>query len=177
MIRKAAFLSLVISITSLYSLNGWSLAITDVGGVDRFIASSDLRNSGSATEEAWVESILDFDVTFNTSYDSNGSDWTLLDGMSDVYAASINTASDYFLIKLGTGGTSLQSHYLFENIGDLDWAVVDFSAAGIDFSIKNISIDRMSHVGEFSSVSVPEPSSIFLIGLGLLGLIAQRKRH
>ncbi len=166
---------LLLSVMASLSCLSWSLSITDVGSIDQFLSSSDLGNSGAATEEAWVESVLGFDVEYNAGYASSGSDWTLLDGETDIYAAELTDTPDYFLIKLGTGGTSLDSHYLFENIGDLAWAVVDFSEAGIDFTIQNISIDRMSHVGEFGSINVPEPSSAILFGLGLLGLIFQRR--
>ncbi|WNO09878.1 hypothetical protein [Teredinibacter sp. KSP-S5-2] len=158
-------------------VNLWALAITDVGGIDSFIASADLGNSGDATEEAWVESILGYDVDYMTSYDSFGSDWTLLDGESDVYAAELSGSPSHFLIKIGTGGTDLLSHYLFENNEDFTWAVVDFSDAGIDFAENNISISRISHVGEFGDlIEVTEPSSIALIILGTIGLMIQRRR-
>lgn len=157
--------------------SAWSLAITDVGSIDHFIASDTLTNSGDGTEEAWVESILGFDVILSDKYDSYGSDWTLLENEDDIYAAALATSPNFFLIKLGNGGTTLESHYLFENLGDLDWGVVDFSSVGVDFSIKNISIDRLSHVGELREFVIPEPSILALLGFGLvgLGLILRRR--
>ncbi len=152
----------------------WSLAMTDVGGIDLFRASTTLTNSGDAAEEAWVESILGFDVSLSKKYNSGGSDWALLDNEDDVYASAFSTSPNFFLIKLGTGGTTLESHYLFENIGDLDWGVVDFSVIGVDFSIQNISIDRMSHVDEFNGSAIPEPSTLALIGFGL-ALLSRRR--
>jgi hypothetical protein len=155
----------------------WSLAMTDVGDVDLFRASTTLSDSSDAAEEAWVESILGFDVSLSDKYDSGGSDWTLLDNEDDVYATALDTSPNFFLIKLGTGGTSIDSHYLFENIGDLDWGVVDFSVAGVDFSIKNIGIDRLSHVDEFDEHAIPEPSILALIGFGLVGLAFISRRR
>ncbi len=160
----------------LFGAGAQALTITDVGGEDTFLDSTTLANSGDAFEEAWVESVLGFDVTLDASYDSGAPDWQLIDGTTDVYASMLTTDPLYFLLKIGTGGTTLDSHYLFQNVGDLSWAVVDFSDVGIDFSVQNISIDRMSHVGEFDGTSVPEPATLLLLGLGLIGLGLQRWR-
>lgn len=160
-----------------FSFPAWSLLISDVGAVDTFLTSADLGNSGDAAEESWIEGYLGFDVTLTSKYDSNGSDWTQIEGEDDVFATALGDTPDYFFIKIGTGGVGLDSHYLFENIGDLSWAVVDFSDAGIDFSIKSVDIGRMSHVGEIdASTSVPEPSIIALFGLGLIALGFKRKK-
>ncbi len=164
--------------------------ISDVGGIDNFITSFNVPNSGSATEESWVESVLGADVTIDNSYSSSGSNWTLVDdaGIDDVYYLSLSSPVDYFLVKLGNGGTSIDSHYLFENIGDLAFAVVDFSVAGVDFSIRNISIDRMSHVSEFltdtppsggpgtSQQNVSAPSNVLLLALGLLAFVVRKRK-
>ena len=160
--------------------------ISDLGGIDNYIGSANLGNSGSATEESWVESLLSLDVTYENSYSSGASNWTLVDdlGVDDVYYLALTETVDYFLIKLGNGGTSIHSHYLFENVGDLNYAVVDFSAAGVDFTINNISIGRMSHVGEFSSTvptsqsnHVSSPTVIALLLSGLSMLFTRRKSH
>jgi hypothetical protein len=175
------FLKVFSLVASLFiSSSAWSLTITDVGGLDDFLASAYLGNSGDAAEEAWVESIVGFDVQLSDKYDTNGSDWTLIDHVSqtDIYATSLNTSSEYFMIKLGTGGTTLDSHFLFENIGDLAWAVVDFSDAGIDLTVRNINMNRLSHVAEMGEYhEVPEPSVIMLFGLGVIGLGLTLKRR
>jgi hypothetical protein len=168
----------IILVAFVISGPAWSLAMTDVGDIDLFRASTTLDDSGDAEEEAWVEGVLGFDVSLSDKYDSDGSDWTLLDNEDDVYATEFSTSPNFFLIKLGTGGTTLESHYLFENIGNLDWGVVDFSVTGVDFSIKNISIDRLSHVDEFEEYAIPEPSILALIGFGLVGLsFISRRRN
>jgi len=178
------------------STSGWALTInttTDVGGLDTFLESADLDNSGFLTEEAWIQSILGSGATLTEQYDSIGSDWTKVDGETDVFATKLKYDPEYFFIKIGTGGTGdkkngvpengvpengvpeIDSHYLFENKSDLKWAVVDFSEAGIDFTINNIGIGRMSHVGEIDATNVPEPATLALLGLGLVGL-GLRKR-
>ena len=176
---KKAFLSAAIIGAISMSSQASAFTITDVGGEDIFVGSTTLSSSGDAAELAWVQDILnDQTITFSDKYDSYGSDWQLVDGETDVYAADLAFDPEYYLIKMGTGGTNIDSHFLFENIGDLSYAVVDFSDAGIDFSIKKLNIGRISHVGEFgsSTIDVPEPANLALFGLGIVALGFSRKR-
>ena len=178
-------LKLILLVGLAISLNANALLMSDVGDVDTFIASSTLTNSGASTEEAWVESVLGFDVSFINKDDSGATNWQLIsdendgDGIEDIFAKQIDELTDYFLLKLGTGGTTIESHYLFQNIGSLEWAVVDFSTAGVDLSVKKINIGRVSHdvtLDHTTTYQVSEPSVAFLIGLGLVGLGYTRRR-
>ncbi len=160
-----------------------ALSITDVGGVDTFLTSTKLANSGESVELAWVQDYLNDDsLTFNGKADSKDEmNWTQVQGTNqdDIYATSFGSeAPDYFLLKLGTGGIDIDSHYLFDNIGELSYGVVDFSKAGIDFTVKKINIGRVSHVsniGGDSSVDVPAPASLSIFALALAGFAARRK--
>jgi len=153
------------------------ITLDDVGGVDNFIASDDLRNSGDNAEINWVESVLGMDVVLSDKYDSHCRQWQLIDGEFDVYASELNDDPDYFLIKLGTGRLDIDSHYLFENVGDLAWAVVDFSDAGIDFTMRRVNIGRVSHIGEFGTVTtykVPEPNAVMMMLLVVAAAATRR---
>ena len=151
---------------------------------DTFIASSSLANSGDHTELAWVRDIMkDQSIKLDKKYESEGNDWTLVAGETDVYTTNLHMSPGYFLLKFGVGKTGVDSHLLFKNIGDLSTAVIDFSLAGIDLSsIKNFTIDRISHIDEFDAqipptTTIPEPLSSTLFGLAVIGLLRRNRQR
>lgn len=175
-----------------FSMSSWALTInstaTDVGGYDSIIASvtqgtPDLLNSGDATVLAWVESELGFSVTFDSKNDGVF-DWNLVDGTINSWAHSLSTDPEYFLIKIGNGGLfdsngdAAQSHYLFENSDSLSYGVMNFDLFDLyDMNNNVVTIDQMrvSHISEFNA-TIPEPGTLALFGLGLLGLVVASRR-
>lgn len=171
---------LIISLLTVFSFsigtaNAVIITMADVGSLDVVKGADTLANSGDATEIGWAKGILpDATLTQNTKYNSGGSDWTLVDGTTDVFTVMLTTMPDYFLLKFGIGGvTGVESHYLFENVNKLDYAVIDFSEMGIPV-LKNFGIDRISHIAEYDSTlittQVPGPAMLFIFGLGLIML-------
>lgn len=156
----------------------WSLTINsgaiDVGIKDTLLFSSLLSNSGNQTEINWVNSVLGTSFTEQDKYDTIANDWTKVDNTQDIWALDLKDSPLYFLIKIGTGDKVSNTHYLYWNNDKFDWAVVALS----DFQIQKVmNIGRFSHVGEFGSQQVPEPSTLLLLGGGLLGLaLYGRKR-
>lgn len=140
---------------------------TDVGSTDIFIAETTLTGS-PAVETAWVNSLLDPDVTF--AIQTETVDYFLTD-TADVYAFALSTAPSHFIIKNSTQVA------LFANVGSMDWGVFNTLSLSSAFNLPGEEF-QISHVTELSGngVNVPEPSTMALLGLGLLGMsIARRK--
>lgn len=149
------------------SVSAFAIPSTSVGDVDTLLASTKLANSGEGFEEAWVESVLGINVFFDDKLESDFS-WELVDGTASTYAQAFTNTPDYYLVKTGKLSGTTDTHFLFQNVSELYYGVINLTAMG--FSVKE-GIGKISHISLFdTAVNVPEPGTLSLFVLGLLGL-------
>lgn len=157
--------------TNAYVIQGGYFAGTNVGTLDILLGqTTGLANSNPTTETKWVNSLLNPDTTFTVkeekvSYFATES--------ANIFAFQLQESPQYFLIK------NSKWWGLFENTANANWGVVNFSSLNPGFKLSDLKGTTISHVsefGKFPEIKVPEPSSLFLIGLGLIGLGIARKR-
>lgn len=166
---------LVLVVCGVFLCSGSALALTmaDVGALDTIYKMFNPANSGNQ-EKALIKEL--FDDEYYLKYDTDEGDWTKVEGDNDWYAMELKSEPDYFFIKIGTGGTDLNTHIVYSNLDEKSYAVISLSEWG-GGNNPRINIGRVSHVGEIGGASVPEPSTVLLLGLSLVGLAGlSRKR-
>lgn len=147
-----------------------AISIAVVGSVDKFLDSTVLSNSGKS-EETWASSVLGFAVSIDYKTDpvlAAGWEFVSDSSDSDHWAYLLGTDPAHYVLKLGVGSSGADTHYLFENLASLSWAVIDLSEmlAGQQLAF---NFGRVSHIAEtgVGIVNLREPGTIGLLIIGL----------
>ena len=181
----AAAMSLVASLSSAHAYT-----------IDLLIGQANLTNSSDQDELAAIRNLTgNQTLSLDNKVDINNNNLPALNpGPEGGYFIDVGTRTPgYFLLKFGTGNSGLNDTYFFQNIDELSKLVftneqVNFLTGGGNCNVGNgngaCNIGRLSHYDTFggseggggSTGNVPEPGTVALLGLGILGLTATRRR-
>ena len=164
--------------------SAYMIGTEDVGGADTLLGETNDLNanptgtcgtgSSPSTELCWINNVLASLGEGSTTYEEGAKvedqSYEFVDGSSTVIAFELADPTDLFLVKnAGYWG-------LFGNVYNEGWAVLDTTilAAGFNLPSDGFTISHIAPIGG-STVDVPEPGTLALLGVGLFAIGCRRR--
>lgn len=160
--------------------------------IDTLIKAVDMPKSGLAFELAALKAYsMDPSLQFIARFDQEDGFSVALneDKAGEFVIDASNFAASHFVLKFGDGGVaaSIPDTYFFKNIGEAGKPVFTSSHVNDLFSCQttkaNCDFGRLSHFtlygaqdGKVQSAAAPEPATLALVCLGILGFAASRRK-
>jgi hypothetical protein len=172
--KKTTVFAAFASIGLISSAQAFEIDGTEVGGLDTLECWGSPSNSGGAQDDFVDDCVDGLELVSNIGITDAG---LITEGsLNAIYVGS--NEPGYFLLKFGIGNDSGPNTFLFSNnqlLNYLVWSDAQLLAADVGFSADHLnSISHYAFGG--GTTSVPEPATLSLLGLGILGLAAVRRR-
>lgn len=170
----------------IFNFNSSVVALTidigEVGELDSLYSVTGLL-SGAAEEANWINGLLG--TSYTTDYIENNKQevgltfYSVTGGLANQWAFELPAEDGYFLLKTGNGAgsyatwlfqnnpSSLYGTFVFGYVYDLSVPLANGDETVV-FDITNI--EAISHITKAGPVPAPEPSTLLLLGAGLVGL-------